>query len=74
MNRRNIETVKAECRRLLDRIGVMERAAGWTRYTRDGDQATSKPHPEDEFCSGQYTAAVKRASMDLSRALVEIRR
>lgn len=74
MQRKQVETVKAEARRLLDRIAEMERGAGWTRFTLDGNMATSKPHPDDEFDPGRYTAAVKRASMDLSRALVEIRR
>lgn len=74
MQRKQVETVKAEARRLLDRIAEMERGAGWTRFTLGGNMATSKPHPDDEFDPGRYTAAVKRASMDLSRALVEIRR
>jgi len=74
MHRKQIEAVKAEARRLLDRIAEMERAAGWTRFTLDGNMATGKPHPDDEFDHGKYTATVKRASMHLSRALVEIRR
>lgn len=74
MHRRNIDAVKAEVQRLLERIDVLERCAGWTRYTDYVNAATSKPHPDDTFNSGQYTAAVKRASLDLSKALVEIRR
>lgn len=74
MHRRNIDAVKAEAIRLLGRIELMERAAGWTRFTACENVATSKPHPDDHFNSGQYTAAVKRASLDLSKALVEIRR
>lgn len=72
MNRQTIETVKAEAHRLLVKIDMMERCAGWTNYTKDVVQGM--PHPTDRFEYGQYTAAVKRASMDLSRALVEIRR
>ena len=72
MNRQTIETVKAEAHRLLEKIDTMERCAGWTNYTQDVVQGI--PHPKDRFEYGQYTAAVKRASMDLSRALVEIRR
>lgn len=72
MNRRIIESVKTEAHRLLEKIDMMERCAGWTNYTQDVVQGI--PHPKDCFDYGQYTAAVKRASMDLSRALVEIRR
>ena len=72
MNRRIIESVKTEAHRLLEKIDMMERCAGWTNYTQDVVQGV--PHPKDRFEYGQYTAAVKRASMDLSRALVEIRR
>jgi len=72
MNRRIIESVKTEAHRLLVKIDMMERCAGWTNYTQDVVQGM--PHPKDRFEYGQYTAAVKRASMDLSRALVEIRR
>lgn len=74
MQRKQIDAVKAEAVRLLERIDVMERCAGWTRFTDYENVATSKPHPDDRFNSGQYTAAVKRASLDLSKALVEIRR
>ena len=80
IKRREVEVVKAECARLLERIAEMERSAGWTRYGRtpnasgDYNHATSKPHSDDWFNTGKFTAAVKRASMDLSKALVEIRR
>ena len=80
MKRREIDVIKTEVNRLLQRIGDLERCAGWTRYSStqnavgNYDHATSKPHPEDVFNYGQYTAAVKRASLDLSKALVEIRR
>lgn len=74
IQRKTIERVKQDVQRLLDRIAVMERAAGWTRYTAGENAATSHPHPDDAFNYGQWTAAVKRASMDLSKSLVEIRR
>ncbi len=74
MKRGTIEAVKTEAARLLERIAEMERSAGWTRYEKGGDKATIKPHPNDNFNTGKFTAAVRRASMDLSRALVEIRR
>lgn len=80
MRRKEIEAIKAEIDRLLRRIEMMEHMAGWTRYSNKPnaagqyDHATSAKHPDDKFNSGQYTAAVKRASLDLSRALVEIRK
>jgi hypothetical protein len=80
VKRKKIDAIKAEVARLLQRIDDLERCAGWTRYSStknaagNYDHATSKPHPEDVFIGGQYAAAVKRASLDLSKALVEIRR
>ncbi len=72
MNRQIIESVKTEAHRLLEKIDMMERCAGWTNYSKNAIRGV--PHPKDRFEYGQYTASVKRASMDLSRALVEIRR
>ena len=80
MKRKEIDAIKAEVARFLQRIDDLERCAGWTRYSPtqnaagNYDHATSKPHPADYFNAGKYTAAVKRASLDLSKALVEIRR
>lgn len=80
MKRKEIDAIKSEVARLLQRIDEMERCAGWTRYSStknaagNYDHATSQPHPEDTFNAGRYPAAVKRASLDLSKALVEIRR
>ena len=78
--RKDIDAIKIEVDRLLRRIEMMELMAGWTRYSSKPnaaglyDHATRAKHPDDKFNSGQYTAAVKRASLDLSRALVEIRK
>lgn len=74
MKRKQVEQVKAQAKELLHRIDVMERMAGWSRCTSEGNLASSKPHPDDTFEGGQHAASVKRASMDLSRSLVEIRR
>lgn len=75
IQRKHIDAIKAEAQRLLQRIDQMERCAGWFCY-RDGvnEAALGRKSPNDTFNSGQYTAAVKRASLDLSKALVEIRR
>lgn len=73
MKRADVDYVKAEIRRLLDRIDQLERCAGWSRYTDSGNLATSKPHPDDTFNYGQYTAAVRRSRLDLSRALIRIK-
>lgn len=53
-----------EAHRFLEAADVVKRLAGITEYTK-GDQWHG---------SGQHCAAVKRASMDLSRALVDVRR
>lgn len=77
MRRKDIDAIKTEAQRLLQRIGELECCAGWVNYDTPGvrtDQHMAKPRPTDHFNSGQYTAAVKRASLDLSKALVEIRR
>lgn len=74
IQRKQINAVKAEAKRLLQRIDEMERCVGWHRYVDGRNQATSNPHPDDIFDGGQHAAAVKRASLDLSRAMVWIRR
>lgn len=74
MKRSEVDRVKAQAAELLRRIDEMERCAGWTRFTAMRNEATDRPHPDDRFNSGKFVAAVKRASMDLSRDLVEIRR
>jgi len=74
VKRKEIDAIKAEVARLLQRIDDLERLAWWKRYEKGENAATNKPHLEDTFYGGQYTAAVKRASLDLSKALVEIRR
>ncbi len=74
MKRKTIDQAKADAIRFLQRIEELERCAGWTRYSDFIDKASSKPHPDDLFNSGQFTAAVKRASMDLTRSLAEVRK
>lgn len=74
MKRSIVTEVETEAKRLLDKIDTLKRCAGWTRYGNDGNQATSKPHPDDSFNYGEHTAAVKRASMDLTRVLARLRK
>lgn len=78
MQRAKIYAVKAEAKRLLEKIDQLERCAGWTRYECGtsgwSDFATTTPHPNENFNYGQYTAAVRRASLDLTRALSEMRK
>ena len=73
MNRKQVDRVKAQAKELLHRIDVMERCAGWFNRATYG-QENPKPHPDDRFNGGQFTASVKRASMDLSKSMVELRR
>ena len=74
MKRSQTDKIKAECQRVLDAILMMERCAGWYQYGKHIDEKTHATSPENEWNPGQYTAAVKRASMDLTRALAEVRR
>jgi len=74
MNRDKIDQAKADALRFLARVDELERCAGWHRYTATGNEATSTPHPDDSFNYGQYTAAVKRVSMDLTRSLAQVRK
>jgi hypothetical protein len=77
MRRKDVDRVKAQAKELLHRIDVMERCAGWHRFVQVGlmvNEESSRPHPDDTFNAGQFCASVKRASMDLSKSLVELRR
>lgn len=62
-----VKTLKAaveNAKRFIEAAAIVERAAGRSEYTK-GD-----PWYE----GGQYCAAVKRASMDLSKSLAGVRR
>lgn len=75
IKRKDIDTVKTEVTRLLKAIDLLERMAGWRNYKNGVNEAAlGKKQPDDSFNGGQYAAAVKRASLDLSKALVEIRK
>lgn len=74
IQRKNIDAVKEEAHRLLQKIDEMERCAGWHNSFNGTRKATLEIRQDDTFNGGQYAGAVKRASMDLSRALVALRR
>ena len=61
---KTLDVAVAEAKRFLEAASVVKRAAGFTELTK-GDPW---------YRSGQYCAACKRASMDLSKALVAVRR
>jgi hypothetical protein len=61
---KTLEKAVAEAKRFLEAADVVKRCAGSTEY-RKGDPW---------YCGGQYCATAKRASMDLSRALADVRR
>ena len=73
IQRKDLNEAKQAAAKLLETIGVLELEAGWHRFEGGENIATGTPHPEDIFYGGQYAATVKRASMDLSRALSIIR-
>lgn len=64
MRVKTLDKAVAEAKRFLEAADAVKRCAGSTEYTK-GD-------PYYDY--GQYCAAAKRASMDLSRALVSVRR
>ena len=61
---KTLDAAVAEAKRFLEAASVVKHAAGCTELTK-GDPW---------YRSGQYCAAAKRASMDLSKALVAVRR
>lgn len=61
---RTLEKAVAEARRFLEAADTVKRCAETAEYT-NGDQ---------RYYGGQHCAAAKRASMDLSRALADVRR
>lgn len=61
---KTLEKAVAEAERFLEAAAAVKRAAGRTEYTK-GDPW---------YCGGRYCAAAKRASMDLSKALADVRR
>ena len=74
MKRSDVDRVKAQAKELLHRIDQMERCAGWVNVVTYGQPDPKPPCPGDRFSAGQFTASVKRASMDLTRSLVDLRR
>lgn len=61
---KTLEKAVAEAERFLEAAEVVKRVAGRTEYIK-GDPW---------YHNGQYCATAKRASMDLSRALADVRR
>lgn len=62
---KTLDEAVAEARRFIASAEIAMRCAGHC----------SSPHKDDPWLEGgQYCAAVKRASMDLSRALTGVRR
>ena len=61
---KTLDVAVAEAKRFIEAASVVKHAAGSTELTK-GDPW---------YRSGQYCAAAKRASMDLSKALVAVRR
>lgn len=63
MNKRVVDAAEAEARRFLEKIDQMKRC----------DELANDSYSHCGMGS-QYTAAVRRASMDLTRALADLRR
>lgn len=66
MRANDVETAEAEARRFLERVATLRRMQG---------EGLPSSIPGDRYYEGSpYTAAVRRASMDLTRALAAVRR
>lgn len=61
---KTLKAAVAEAKRFIAAAEVAERMAGHNEYRKD----------DPWFNGGQYCAAIKRASMDLSRELTRVRR
>ena len=72
MNRKTTDKAKAQALRLIEEIEMMEGFTDWFRLV-DGVRSHI-PHPDDIFNGGAEVAAIKRASMDLTRTLADLRR
>jgi len=59
-----LDKAVAEANRFLQAATAVKREAGTTKYPKD----------DPLYCGGMYCAAAKRASLDLSRALADLRR
>jgi hypothetical protein len=70
MKRETTYKVKTEALRVLAAIDAIERCTGLVNYSCQN----GNPHKDDVWVSGQYVASAKRASMDLTRALADMRR
>lgn len=66
MRKKVVEEAKREAKRFLERVEQMEKEA----RTYDFSEKKNDPYYEP----GKLTGAVRRASMDLTRALVAVRR
>lgn len=74
MDQEKINTVEAECNRLLQRIEALNAAKERQRQEQEEYQ---KRHPDARMYKGDFpreSGAVRRASLDLTRALADMRR
>lgn len=67
MNRIKLETAVAEAKRFLERVEALKRESG-------GDPRSVLALTGHYYSYQKQTAAVRRASMDLTRALAELRK
>ena len=70
MRQEAVNQVKVEMKRLAKRIRDLENnSLPVVEHSPEGDVSDGKL-----ICDGKYSAATRRASMDLTRALAELRR
>lgn len=67
---KTLDAAIAEAKRFIEAADVAKRCQGHSYVTLNTEKGKADPWLD----GGQYCAAVKRASMDLSRALAGVRR
>lgn len=73
MNRSDVETARAEAVRFIARCDALLAATG-QRWDHENRRYVEVKKPPLHLLHGKLTGSVKRSSLDLTRALAEMRR
>lgn len=73
MNRQDVEAARAEAARFIARVDALLAETG-QRWDHDARRYVDVKKPPLSLVSGKFTGAVKRSSLDLTRALAHMRR
>jgi hypothetical protein len=73
VNRQDVEAARAEAVRFIARVDALLAENG-KRWDHDARRYVDVKKPPLHLVSGKFTGAVKRSSLDLTRALAHMRR